>query len=447
MQFIEVKSREDFEFWSNEILSEYENEKLVFRGQTRDRPLVPSMRRGEGNLPSPGCIPSLTGNWNVCANRLVSKLRATPPTDIEIQGVMQHYGYRSFFVDVTSDRKIALWFALHEFTSEKAPFHVDEELRSAVFQWAKYSSTPTGFMYSIVIPNENSNEYLDLVDVMPESATRVWKQQAGAIFCSPGARSVDSLVVAKMQIVDNGWFRESSQNAKTTELFPPPSSDLFYRCLCTVPYFIAPEAEAKKINVGHPLLGFFPIYAESAKELFKEYVPLTRILTCAHPALEWNVVTEVIDLENLRFKTAGATRILLSSLMVERVSETLKTNEIVLGSFWPSRNLVLEFEPEASLVSPSPKPVQEVVRGLWVVIGTKSMLVAEIIDTFNNVSINHRRIYSLPELNLTSTECNCTDHSYDLDLLKKISHLLAQGTVHFEKDVSGYLRLEYTDKS
>lgn len=445
---MKIESKEDFEVCINDILSKHHNERLVFRGQTKDRPLIPSMRRGEGDLPSPGCIPSLTANWHVCAKRLVSKFKTTPLEGTEVEAVMQHYGYRSFFVDVTSNPQIALWFALHEFKSEKAPFHVDEELRSAVFQWAKYSLTSTGFVYCIMIPKENANnEYLDLGEIMPTCATRIEKQQAGAVFCPRHARSIENLVVAKMEIADDGWFRESDQNIKTAELFPPPNSDLFYRCLCTVPYFIAREAETEGFHLGHPLLGFFPIYAESTKELYRMYVPLTRILSCAHPGLEWNVATQVIDLENLRIKTAGATRIRLSSLMLEVVSEKADTNELVLGDHWPSRNLVLEFEPEASLVSPSPTPVQEVVRGLWVVIGTKSTLIAEIIDTFNNVSINHRRIYSLPDLNLTNTECNCTDHSYDLDLLKKMSHLLAQGIVHFEKDVSGYLRLEYTDKS
>jgi hypothetical protein len=133
--------------------------------------------------------------------------------------------------------------------------------------------------------------------------------------------------------------------------------------------------------------------------------------------------------------------------MVEKIASTAETNEMPPLGFWSSRNFILEFEPEASLVSPSPTPVKEVVRGLWVVLGAKSMLIAEIVDTFDRVSIGHRRIYSLPELDLVRSECDCDDHSYDLEMLRKASHLLAQGTVHFEKESLGYLKLEYIEKS
>lgn len=446
MQFIEVSSRQDFESKLNKIVSRYDHQHLVFRGQVKDRPLVPSMLRGKGNVSgrAPGCIPILTANWHVCAKRLVSRFKERRPTDIEIQAVMQHYGYRSFFIDVTSDPEATLWFALHKFESDRTPLHVDKQLRSAVFQWSRYEPSSSGFMYFILLPeHESQNQYLDLTRVMPKSAARIHRQKAGAIFCSRRSRSIDDLVVAKLRVVDGGWFRNSNQNVKTTEFFPPPSVDDFYRCLCTVPYFIAPEMEMEKIELGHPLLGFFPIYAESVKELVKEYVPLTRILSHARPAREWNVATDVVDFENQRVKARGATRVLLSSLMIQTLSQNVRVSEDLRTDCWPSPNLLLEFEPEASLVSPSPKALQEIVRGLWVIIGTKSIMVAEIIDKFDDVLIGHECIYSLPELNLISKQCNCPDHSYELEVLRKASELLNQGIVYLEKDKLGYLKLEY----
>lgn len=447
MQTIKIKRRHDFEYQLARFRSKYKHKRLMFRGQVKDYPLVPSIRRGKGKNPSAGCIPWLTANWSVCAERLVSKFKKSEAATVETQAVMQHYGYRSFFVDVTLDPEVALWFALHAFNSEKTPIHIDRQLRSAVFQWSQYVPSPTGFMYFILIPeNGSNNQYFDLTSIMPTNATRIHRQKAGAIFCSPRLRSIDNFVVAKLQIIDDGWFRNSDWNLRFTELFPPPSVDVFYRSLCTVPYFIELQTEMAKIELGHPLLGFLPIYAESIRELVKEYVPLTRILSHARLAPQWNVATGVVDLENQRFKARSATRILVSSLMIQRLSEAIQVSDPLQTGCWPSRNLLLEFEPEASLVSPSPKALQEVVRGLWVIIGTKSMFVAEIIDTFDNVFVSHECIYSLPELDLISKKCDCLDHAYDLKILQKASHLLTQRVIFLEKDNFGYLKLEYKNK-
>jgi len=447
MQTIKIKRRHDFEYQLERFRSKYKHKQLIFRGQVKDYPLVPSIRRGKGKTPSAGCIPWLTANWSMCAERLVSKFKKSEATAIETQAVLQHYGYRSFFIDVTSDPEVALWFALHKFKSEKTPLYIDRQLRSAIFQWSQYVPCLTGFMYLILIPeNGSNNQYFDLTSIMPTDAIRIHKQKAGAIFCPQKLRSMDNFVIAKLQIIDDGWFRDSNRNLRFTELFPPPSVDIFYRSLCTVPYFISLQTEMNKIELGHPLLGFLPIYAGSIKELFKEYIPLTRILSHARLAPQWNIATGVVDMENQRFKSRNATRIMLSSLMIQRLSEDIQISNLLQTSCWPSHNLLLEFEPEASLVSPSPTTLQEVVRGLWVIIGTKSMFVAEIIDAFDAVFIGHECIYSLPELDLISKKCNCSDHVYDLKILQKASYLLTQGVIYLKKDDFNYLKLEYINK-
>jgi hypothetical protein len=369
------------------------------------------------------------------------------PTDIETQAVMQHYGYRSFFVDVTSDLKVALWFSLHQFVSERAPFHVDKQLRSAIFQWAHYVPCPEGFIYCILVPEtESSAQYVDLTKIMPVDAMRIYRQSAGAIFPSPKSRSIDSRVVAKLRIFDDGWFSSSNQNVGVCELFPRPNLDTFYRCLCTVPYYMTPEAEFNNMYVAHPLLGFFPIYAETAKELFKEYVPLTRVFSHAHPALVWNVATAVADLENRRFKTAGAIRILLSLLMIQNLTKDADVNNAVLTAPWPSNNLLLEFEPEASLITPSTKALTEAIRGLWIILGKKSLRIAEIIDTFDDVTIGHECVYSLPELNLAEKQGDSIDRSYNLRVVQNISYLLQQGSVFLSKDDHGYMKLNWRNE-
>lgn len=444
METIEVTNKQDFDFNMKKILSKYRHERLVFRGQVKDYPLVPSMYRGRGGF---GCIPKLTTNWGVCAKRLIARFKKTVSSQIEIEAIMQHYGYRSFFVDVTFDPEVALWFALHKFESKRTPLYVDKQLRSAIFQWSKYRPSNRGYLYVILLPskNESNNRCLKLTSVMPKDAQRVHRQTAGAVFCSRESRSVNDLVVSKLRVVDDGWFINSNQNVKTTEFFPPPSIDVFYRCLCNIPYFITFEDAKEKIEFGHPLLGFLPIYAESIKEVVKEYVPLTRILGPAKLGLEWNVSTSVLDFEDKLVKARGATRVLLSSLMIQTISNKVQVSEGFRNDCWPSSNLLLEFEPEASLVSPSPKTPQEIVRGMWVIIGRRSIMVAQIIDQFDKVLVGHEYIYSLPEFKVISKRCDCPDHTYELELLRKTSELLNKGTVYLEKGELGYLKLEYKE--
>jgi len=446
MEPIEVTTQKDLESILKDIVSKYGPERLVFRGQVKDCPLVPTMYRGKRGI---ACIPELTANWGVCSERLISQFKKTVPALIETEAIMQHYGYRSFFVDVTSDPRIALWFALHKFNLQRTPQYVDDRLRSAIFQWSQYRSNNNGYLYAILLPSKGKSDkrYIDLTKLMPKDSTRIHKQQAGAVFCSPKSRSIDELVVAKLKVVDDGWFRNSNQNVKTNELFPPPSIDIFYRSLCNIPYFITSEVADKKIEVAHPLLGFFPIYAESIKGLVKEYVPLTRILGHAKPGLEWNVSTAVVDLENKRVKTRGATRVMLSSLMIQKISTNVKLAKELQTNYWPSTNLLLEFEPEASLVSPSPKTRDEIIRGMWVAVGTRSLLIAPIIDNFDEVMIGHNCIYSLPRLNLIKKQCSCPDHTYELELLCKASELLKNGVVFFGKGKLGYLELKYKEDS
>jgi len=189
----------------------------------------------------------------------------------------------------------------------------------------------------------------------------------------------------------------------------------------------------RNIKLGHPLLGMFPIYAESSKELFTEYVPLTRILSQAHPALKWNVATGVVEFENKRHKVRGAIRILLSRLMVDNISETAPKEDTIQKKTFPSDNIVLEFEPEASLVNPSSEALQDVIRGLWVILGQNAIRVTEVIDNFKDVFLGREFVYSIPDLKPISRNCNYADYSHDLKIITNLSQMLANGTLHLGK--------------
>jgi hypothetical protein len=446
MQPPELKTIEDFELRIGATVANYPDDVIAFRGQVSDRPLIPTMFRG-GTVTSssvPGCIPWLTANWGVCAERIVSEFRESKSNVVETQAIMQHYGYRSFIIDVTSDPAVALWFALHQFKSEKLPFFIKDELRSAVFQWSYYVPSSTGYVYLLKVPKSSDIAYVNLAQIMPADAARIHRQKAGAIICSRRSVSADNLLIAKFRISDDGWFCNSRLNARTNELFPLPSVDTFYRKLCTVPYYITPEIEMRNMKIGHPLLGIFPMYAESAKELFKEYAPLTRILQ-THPALKWNVASGVVESNSERFKARNATRILVSRLMVDRISETISKTVAFQENALPSNNLIIEFEPEASLFIPSSKVLQEVLMGLWVIFGHNHIRIIEILDDFNDVHLGNECIYSIDELKFLKKKVKCTDHERNLKTILGMLYLLSTGTLSLSKVDQWYWQVKYRE--
>ncbi|WP_194578434.1 FRG domain-containing protein, partial [Vibrio anguillarum] len=74
--------------------------------------------------------------------------------DFEIsQAILQHYGWRSFYVDLTKSPQIAAWFASNVF-EEKKSIHMCEDLDEnpvwLVHKTAKYTeSSSTGHIYVI----------------------------------------------------------------------------------------------------------------------------------------------------------------------------------------------------------------------------------------------------------------------------------------------------------
>ena len=188
--------------------------------------------------------------------------------------------------------------------------------------------------------------------------------------------------------------------------------------------------------IGHPLLGMFPIYAQSPKEIILEYAPFTKILQ-TYPSLKWNIAREVVNCEDKRFKVRGATKIIFSRLMTDHVTKLFSWKRICKNSL-PSNNLIFEFEPEASIVTPSTKALDQVVLGLWVVFGDKYLHVAEIVDNFKELLFNHGCIYSLPDLTLIQKSCNCSDHNKDLSTILYLLHELSRNVLKLRKLDSEY---------
>jgi len=101
-----------------EQLAKYDNGDYIFRGQNNHYVDI----NGNVNIPSSfsrhGCIPPLMFKWSHYSRAIIRAFGGGNYHAISIeqsQAILQHYGWRSFFVDLTKKPSIACWFASNKY--------------------------------------------------------------------------------------------------------------------------------------------------------------------------------------------------------------------------------------------------------------------------------------------------------------------------------------------
>jgi hypothetical protein len=93
---------------------------VLFRGQINNYCAPDGLPNLNTSFQRQGCIPPLMFKWNFYATELLRRGGfdiARPDAYHFTHGLLQHYGWRSFFVDLTASAPIAAWFASHRFSS------------------------------------------------------------------------------------------------------------------------------------------------------------------------------------------------------------------------------------------------------------------------------------------------------------------------------------------
>jgi hypothetical protein len=117
METVQANTLEDLD----KFVDNYSDD-VLFRGQTSHFSI--------DNLPSistsfdrQGCIPSEMGKWCRFSEGVLKYWLGSPTETFELsQAVLQHYGWRSFFVDLTSNFAVASWFGGHIYSQK---FHIE----------------------------------------------------------------------------------------------------------------------------------------------------------------------------------------------------------------------------------------------------------------------------------------------------------------------------------
>ena len=137
-----ISSVEDLHSVIREIQGNQPQIRLAFRGQHRDLLPLPSAQRQISDLNYQAVHEIVHSAWlDASASLFSTCARSNHPLDriTASMAILQHYGFRSWFVDVTADPSIAAWFAVHSYEAEKIFVQPEHE---ECFDSKRFSSSP-----------------------------------------------------------------------------------------------------------------------------------------------------------------------------------------------------------------------------------------------------------------------------------------------------------------
>lgn len=278
MKRIRANSSEDLQLIADEF-----GDTSLFRGQTT--------HYAAGEYPSistsfqrKGCIPSEMAKWSRFAQGVLENRLGVSGESLELsQAILQHFGWRSFYVDLTSDIRVAAWFASHEY-SEGHNFEMCEDiLENPVTLVKRYASyvpgTLVGNLY--VLDKHEITKCSNLVDLttLETGSGKPRFEVQKAWLMGPMARDeliphscYTAHVTAPQEVL--AQFA-AKQFEKTSDIFPGRNEDPVLQSLLDLPWleiYTASDKEQEQRKSGIPFFRRaidFPEYENS----FQKHLP------------------------------------------------------------------------------------------------------------------------------------------------------------------------------
>lgn len=134
------------------ILGHFGSE-VLFRGQT-DKFGSDDVPKMSTSFSRKGCIPSLMQKWIHYASFALAALSGRDHQEISLefsQAILQHYGWRTFFLDASSESAVSAWFASHLWSAKRSVELCEDCFEDPVFlvkQFARYDfQEGLGYLY------------------------------------------------------------------------------------------------------------------------------------------------------------------------------------------------------------------------------------------------------------------------------------------------------------
>lgn len=230
----------------------------LFRGQVRDYRDATgrvSMRTSQARN---GCEPPLQHKWTYYASILLELLGHDVHTNERhrAQALLQHYGWRSFFLDATDSPPVAAWFASHKFSLEHV-LNLAKDCNGlelmAERQFASYAKSESeGFLYCIsreTLAGTNVMTF-NLTDLaIPGQRPRPAAQRGWLVGPVPHEGLPPDAVVRCLSAPAHVLADYAAENhlVATHDLFPSPEEDPILESFLSIPWQNLPHELAEAL--------------------------------------------------------------------------------------------------------------------------------------------------------------------------------------------------------
>jgi FRG domain len=193
-----------------------------------------------------GCVPPMMLKWQHHAKEILRILSGHDSVSDGLlsDALLQHYGWRSFYVDVTKSPAVAAWFASHKFIKGDPVLEMSEDVNEEFVMLVHNApvyipSDQPGNIYVISKTKAqiNSAKFYDLTRIECEDTTPRFHTQLGGLI-GPFSRLSPSAVLERWEVPSDVLreFAGESRLERTEDLFPARENDIFLDMLLAVPW-------------------------------------------------------------------------------------------------------------------------------------------------------------------------------------------------------------------
>lgn len=262
-------------------------DEVLFRGQTRD--FSGSSTSGlKTSFDRQGCVPPKMLPWTHYAKFALVQLRGKPvekERTLEFnQAILQHYGWRSFFLDATESHYVAAWFAGNSWYGDTNLNFVEDCFEDPVllrWQHARYEAEDgDGFLYVIskAVLAEKGVGTTALSEIEIEDCRpRFHAQKAWLVGPLRNEELSKDCVLARIKAPRSVLrdFAETDGLKTTEDLFPSPVEDPVLAILLSMPWvkipLEAPEGGSSMPDAFHRSIEL-PEYSSTLKKIMPDHV-------------------------------------------------------------------------------------------------------------------------------------------------------------------------------
>lgn len=439
-----IQSFSEFVNALDDIRSKHPDLTLVYRGQTRDRPFLPSIKRPAQDENYAKALPYISAVWDKVISEMLTKAglsRFASRQDYVSAGMamLQHYGFRTWFIDVSLDPLVSLWFAVNRYFEESvilqatscylpdgtiSPYAIDHCF--GVVKQAHYEklTSGVGYFYVLGIPPGDRALLLHLLLSVPADALRVHRQSGAGMLEPLDGRSLDAFTIAKFEIatsVELPDFTENGSGLNQESLFPPPNEDKVYKGILSAPFYTQEHNSATDhLRLAYQFIQV-PVYA-SPEVMFAQIMPLIKVYVgdeafrLVPATLPDSQATKTIFRgETKTFQEATVIQLPILhdaqsdfqpqhlNVVVEKMDgkkeETVTKRyedwiqELFSGplpsDLWPSSNLYFEYA-TATITAPRvTRGITNIIRGIWVIWHPEEVYIAQFVDEGRDFSLEY----------------------------------------------------------